>query len=1099
MVHHDSALERVSHFINDKMEVFFGEIGYRVAGRPKLTLSCSVLFTLITCLGFSKFLMLTDPEVLFSPHDAQVVQDRKWGDWFWLHPTGVQYNRRLGENEEENEFGSNYYDNDYYDTPQNKIHNSDSKADKYTSLTAYGFDASSGWNDLEENMKVMNSFATATAGATVGEAKKYEHPLRHLSEWDEEHEDSPWYNDACERNNFMFFRPPETAKSTNFMDEDLKYIRDAMQIIIDAAREFPQYVCWKDNKLYMEGGAGSCWDWSVEVFDADPDPKQTFTDCYRQDVNLQTLFVSGVERNPNSGEIYSVEGLFFSSFWMISEMDISIIDNWFLKQGNEEIETSVISWAAINSGIYGALIHDMPYMAGPIIILIVYVGHVFCRKDNDSHMSLSIAGIVNVFMAVAAGIGLTLWMDTAFTAMHICAVYITLGIGIDDAFIITAAVYDTEKELGKYGEVEIKRRVKQGLARCGPSILLTSLTDFCAFMSNANSNIFAIANFSKVAGTMVMIDFIFQITFFVACLVLDMRRQEDNRYDLLCCFKRPGSIGGAGIAPPGELPDGERNRKVSDYEMHHKDANGRSVSSESMSSIGSGDGGGGVDRLRANSFTSFFHEGSSRNELVASPSNGNGNGQFWSEGSNEGTSSPRLAKFVEEKSYSKKLMLKMSDLVLHPWGKIGVLIFTAIAIMIGFIGAQSLSITYSAFLMVPPDHYVHKGREVMHDYFPWIMEENWVCVQLQAKDADYSMYQKELLEVEEKACAESSRDQCFTWYKPFRLWVQAKYSSDPDKLEEIFDENEFLRRDYFYDELEAFSHDDTMGGSSITYSFLRWESKEQIIGSKNCFMWKREYNVPVEIQWMIKTRNELKEIAPNLDAKLYTRYFFSIEPLATIVPDTMKNFAFISSVVVLVCLVVLANVRATVLVLMSVMTIEVIVLGSLHFFGLQFNQMTSIMLIVGVGLCVDFSAHSAHAFLHSKKSSAHDKARDALESVGISIWNGAFSSLLAMLPMCICKSYFVLTWWRVISLVISLGIFYGLCVVPVLLTIFDDDEHDMSEWTILEPEDDDWGSKTGGAGTEGVELSLVGSSKNKKTGRGKGLMNSVDEEDEEEE
>ena len=172
------------------------------------------------------------------------------------------------------------------------------------------------------------------------------------------------------------------------MDEDLKYIRDAMQIIIDAAREFPQYVCWKDNKLYMEGGAGSCWDWSVEDFDADPDPKQTFTDCYRQDVNLQTLFVSGVERNPNSGEIYSVEGLFFSSFWMISEMDISIIDNWFLKQGNEEIETSVISWAAINSGIYGALIHDMPYMAGPIIILIVYVGHVFYRKDNDSHMSL---------------------------------------------------------------------------------------------------------------------------------------------------------------------------------------------------------------------------------------------------------------------------------------------------------------------------------------------------------------------------------------------------------------------------------------------------------------------------------------------------------------------------------------------------------------------------------------------------------------------------------------------------------------------------------------------------------------------------------------
>lgn len=136
----------------------------------------------------------------------------------------------------------------------------------------------------------------------------------------------------------------------------------------------------------MEGGAGSCWDWSVEVFDADPDPKRTFTDCYRQDIGLQTLFTSGVEKDPNSGELFSVGGLFFSGKWLATEFEVVDIDNWFLKQGDEEMETAVISWAAINSGIYGALIHDMPYMAAPITILILYVGHVFYRKNNDSHM-----------------------------------------------------------------------------------------------------------------------------------------------------------------------------------------------------------------------------------------------------------------------------------------------------------------------------------------------------------------------------------------------------------------------------------------------------------------------------------------------------------------------------------------------------------------------------------------------------------------------------------------------------------------------------------------------------------------------------------------
>ena len=191
---------------------------------------------------------------------------------------------------------------------------------------------------------------------------------------------------------------------------------------------------------------------------------------------------------------------------------------------------------------------------------------------------------------------------------------------------------------------------------------------------------------------------------------------------------------------------------------------------------------------------------------------------------------------------------------------------------------------------------------------------------------------------------------------------------------------------------------------------------------------------------MLNTRKELKEIGTVSDPTVYTGYFFAIEPLSTIVSSTLQNFVLILSVVTLVCLLVLANVKATMLVLTAVMSIEMMVLGSLHFLDLQFNMMSSIMLIVGVGLCVDFSAHTTHAFLHSTERTPHGKARDALRNVGLSIWNGAFSSIAAMMPMGLCKSYMVLTWWRMITLVISLGIWFGLCVVPVMLTLFDDDD-----------------------------------------------------------
>lgn len=68
----------------------------------------------------------------------------------------------------------------------------------------------------------------------------------------------------------------------------------------------------------------------------------------------------------------------------------------------------------------------------------------------------------------------------------------------------------------------------------GSSILLTTLTSTLAFALGAVSSIPAVQYLVMYAFPTILVDFLFQITFFVALIVLDQRRVEANRRDCRC-------------------------------------------------------------------------------------------------------------------------------------------------------------------------------------------------------------------------------------------------------------------------------------------------------------------------------------------------------------------------------------------------------------------------------------------------------------------------------------------------------------------------------------------------------------------------------------
>lgn len=57
------------------------------------------------------------------------------------------------------------------------------------------------------------------------------------------------------------------------------------------------------------------------------------------------------------------------------------------------------------------------------------------------------------------------------------------------------------------------------------------------FVSGALSTMPAVKSFALYAALAVLMDFILQMTAFVALLSLDARRQDNNRCEVLCCVK----------------------------------------------------------------------------------------------------------------------------------------------------------------------------------------------------------------------------------------------------------------------------------------------------------------------------------------------------------------------------------------------------------------------------------------------------------------------------------------------------------------------------------------------------------------------------------
>ena len=233
----------------------------------------------------------------------------------------------------------------------------------------------------------------------------------------------------------------------------------------------------------------------------------------------------------------------------------------------------VFSASALSDDLYAAVGDDSIMIGASITMMCVYVGFFIRRSDGGKlRYSPALAGfaVFSVLLATLAAFGAGAALGVEYNDNCNMAIFIILGVGVDDAFVIVGALDDipaaeaapdaaaaeskgnssnstTTSHAQPPNAEQTADRIGKALANCGSAILLSSTTNAISFALGANSPLPALQGFCTYAALGMVFDLLFQLTFFVAAVALN-ERYQGSRLRIPCPLVSRISFGSSGAA-----------------------------------------------------------------------------------------------------------------------------------------------------------------------------------------------------------------------------------------------------------------------------------------------------------------------------------------------------------------------------------------------------------------------------------------------------------------------------------------------------------------------------------------------------------------------
>lgn len=360
-------------------------------------------------------------------------------------------------------------------------------------------------------------------------------------------------------------------------------------------------------------------------------------------------------------------------------------------------------------------------------------------------------------------------------------------------------------------------------------------------------------------------------------------------------------------------------------------------------------------------------------------------------------------------------------------GKIVVIVITAGLFGVNLYGTMMLEQFFDRVWFLPPESMGYRYTVANSKYFPvdgapsTVYTANFDYFENQAKL--HQLYGKV---IDNQYVVSSSVS---SWYEDYITW--AKTNKDSGYFDQRVIKNETL----FYSWLKEFLRGaGIIYGKDVRMANDSTGSHLQITAARMNLRHKDLDSTQTEVKAMEDLRDKIKEVFSDEDmAFAYSRFYLGWETNKVITEELFRNMGLALLAVFLVTLVVLANLWTCLMVFTCVGFTLVNITGTMYFWGLTVETVITIILVLAVGLSVDYASHIGHTFMVIS-GKRHERAHATLRDIGPAVWNGGFSTFLAVLLLAFSSSYVFKTFFKVFFAVVAYGLFHGLCYLPVILS-----------------------------------------------------------------